>query len=310
MVWQPMRKVKLRFCLADLRTQIAYSAPYGFATLGVLLNNQLDKVWAALFYPPAIFALYAAGAFEIPLAGIASGPVVAVIMGDLTKRFISGDIEGFLRLWHQSIVKLALPIFGIATFFMVFAEPIVVGMFSSGYADSIGVFRVYLLFLPMHITVLYQVLASLGETKAILRAQVLSLSINVVFGYLLIRTLGWLGPAIAAVVSGYLFAILLIWEIKKRLNVKVSQLAPWKGLTRVGVVAIVAGLGSWPVMFLRIGSMWKLTLGLLVFSTIYLIGNLKINSITNVDLQILRGWISMTSKTSMGKEALQNESLK
>ena len=133
--------IKFRFSLADWKSQIAFSAPYGFATLAGALNYQVDKVLIALFYPPAVFALYAAGAFEIPLAGVTSVPVVSVIMGELTKKFTSGDIEGFLQLWHQSMLKLALPVFAVAAFLMVFAEPVVVGLFSSEYADSVWPFR-------------------------------------------------------------------------------------------------------------------------------------------------------------------------
>jgi O-antigen/teichoic acid export membrane protein len=125
------------------------------------LNYQVDKVLIALFYPPAVFALYAAGAFEFHSpASPRCGSLC--YYGELTKRFKSGDIEGFLQLWHQSMLKLALPVFAVAAFLMVFAEPVVVGLFSSEYANGVWPFRIFLLFVPMRITVLDQVLASLG----------------------------------------------------------------------------------------------------------------------------------------------------
>ena len=305
MVWQPLRRIKFRFSFADWKSQIAFSAPYGFATLAGALNYQVDKVLVALFYPPAVFALYAAGAFEIPLAGVTSVPVVSVIMGELTKKFTSGDIEGFLQLWHQSMLKLALPVFAVAAFLMVFAEPVVVGLFSSEYADGVWPFRIFLLFVPMRITVLEQVLASLGETKFVFKAQVVTMIVNILFGYVLIRWIGWLGPALCAVLTGYVFAALITFEIRDRLNVSLNRLVPWQLLLRVGLVAILAAACSAAVALLGTGLLWTLGAGLVVFVAVYLIGNLKIKSITAGDLQALWNWIliapgSLTRKQVLG----------
>jgi O-antigen/teichoic acid export membrane protein len=305
MVWQPVRGIKFRFSLADWKSQIAFSAPYGFATLAGALNYQVDKVLIALFYPPAVFALYAAGAFEIPLAGVTSVPVVSVIMGELTKRFKSGDIEGFLQLWHQSMLKLALPVFAVAAFLMVFAEPVLVGLFSSEYANGVWPFRIFLLFVPMRITVLDKVLASLGETKFVFKAQVGTMFVNVVLGYVLIRNTGWMGPAVAAVLTGYSFAALLLFEIRERLNVSLDRVVPWQGLSRIALVAILAAACSAAVALLGTDLLWKLVAGSAVFVAVYLIGNVQAKSITAGDLQTLWSWMlrapgSLTRKQVLG----------
>jgi O-antigen/teichoic acid export membrane protein len=304
MVWQPVRRMKFRFLLADWKSQIAFSAPYGFATLAGALNYQVDKVLIALFYPPAVFALYAAGAFEIPLAGVTSVPVVSVIMGELTKKFTSGNIEGFLQLWHQSMLKLALPVFGVAAFLMVFAEPVVVGLFSAEYADSVWPFRIFLLFVPIRITVLEQVLASLGETRFVFKAQVVTMIVNIVMGYVLIRWIGWLGPALCAVFTGYLFVALLIGEIRNRLDVSLGRLVPWQTLGRVALVAILAAGCAAAVALLGANPVWKLSVGSAVFAAVYLIGNLKIKAIATADLQILWSWVLLAPGLLTRKQVL------
>jgi len=306
MVWQPVRRIKSRFSLADWKSQMAFSVPYGLATLAGALNYQVDKVLIALFYPPAVFALYAAGAFEIPLAGVTSVPVISVIMGELTKKFKSGDTEGFLQLWHQSMLKLALPVFAVATFLMVFGEPVVVGLFSSAYEDSVWPFRIFLLFVPMRITVLDQVLASLGETKFVFKAQVRTMIVNIVLAYTLVRNVGWLGPAVAAALTGYLFEVLLLLEIRHRLNVSLARVVPWQGLSQIALVAILAAACSAAVALLGTGPLWKLSAGLVMFATVYLIGNLKIKSITAGDLETLWSWMLAAPGSLARKQVLGN----
>jgi O-antigen/teichoic acid export membrane protein len=304
MVWQPVRRAKSRFSFSDWKSQIRYSVPYGLATLTGALNYQVDKILIALFYPPAVFALYAAGAFEIPLAGVTSVPVVSVIMGELTKKFSSGDIEGFLQLWHQSMLKLALPVFAVAAFLIVFAEPVVVGLFSSEYSESVWPFRIFLLFVPMRITVLEQVLASLGETKFVFKAQIGATFVNVVLGYVLIRNTGWLGPAMASVLTGYVFAVLLLFEIRRRLDVGLGRLVPWQHLARVALVAILAAVCAAAVALLGANHLWKLSAGSAVFAAVYLIGNLKTKSITADDLQTLWSWVLMAPGSLTRKQVL------
>jgi O-antigen/teichoic acid export membrane protein len=301
MMWQPVCRLKAHFSLADLKSQLAFAMPYGLSDLAGVLHYQTDKVLVALFYPPAVFALYAAGAFEIPLAGITSVPVVSVSMAEFTRRFMSGDIAGFLTLWHQSLVKLSLPVFAVATFLMVFADPIVTGLFSSEYTASIWPFQIYLLLLPLVITVPGQVLASLGETKFVFKAMAVSMIVNIVLGYLLIRSIGWLGPAWSLIFSRYLFTTLVMLEIRNQLGVGLERLMPWKPLAWVGLVAIVAAAGALPIALLPIGTVFKLGVGFAIYGAIYLAGNLKIGAITRSDIESLWSWVPKTSRAIVGR---------
>ena len=291
MVWRPVRGMSLHFSPADLKGQVAYAAPYGLATLVGALNSQVDKVLIALFYPPVVFGLYAAAAFELPLAGVTSEPVVSVIMGELARKFSAGDIDGFLRLWHKSILKLALPVFAVAAALMVIAGPVVVGLFSSAYAPSVGLFRIYLVYLLLRVTVLEQVLAALGDTRFVFKAQAIGLLVNAALGYLLIRGIGWFGAAIAAVLTGYLFGAMVMARIRHRLNVDLRRLVPWRGLGRVALVAVLAAACAAAVVGLGTNPVWKVAAGLLVFSTVYVFGNLRTRAITPGDLRAL--WSSV-----------------
>ncbi len=296
LVWQPVKHLKLVFSLQEWRSQITYALPYGISTLTGALNYQVDKVLVSLVNPPAVFAIYAAGAFEIPLGGVTSLPVVSVMMGDLTQKFATGDIDGFLALWHQSMRKLALPIFAVILYLMVFAEPVVTGLFSDKYAASVWPFRIYLLFSPLRITVLDYVLVALGETKAVLKAQVIAMVGNIALGYLLLQTMGWMGAAFSAVIAGYVFSTLLILKIRQRLRINVIRIAPWVDLAKVGLVAVVAAIACLPILMTPLASIWQLILGGVVYLTLYLIGNLLTGAITMEEIQTGVRWVSAKIK--------------
>lgn len=285
LVWQPVRHLQAQFSRKDWQQQLSYSAPYGFSTLAAVLNYQVDKMLVSLSNPPAAFAVYAAGAFEIPLSGVTALPVTSVMMADLTQKFANGEIKAFLQLWHQAIRKVALPVFAVTAFLMVFAEPIVTGLFSAKYVESVWPFRMFLLFLPLRITVLDYILAALGKTKVVLIAQLIAMGVNLLLGAVLIHTLGWWGAACSAVLSGYLQSTLLLRGISDRLGIHFWQAMPWQDLLKVAAVAIVAALGSLPISLLAIAAFWQIGIGFLIFMLLYGVGNLVTKAITIAELK-------------------------
>jgi O-antigen/teichoic acid export membrane protein len=301
LVWQPVRQLPLKLSVAEWKSQFAYAVPYGLSTLSGALNYQVDKILVSLFNPPVVFAIYAAGAFEIPLSGVTSLPVVSVIMSDLTQLFAASDRKGFLALWHQSMRKLALPIFAVIAFLMVFAEPVVTLLFSATYVDSVWPFRIYLLFSPIRITVLEYILAALGKTQAIFKAQLIAMIVNITLGYLSITTTGWIGAACSAVLAGYLFATLQLAQIRERLQVSWGDVMPWRDLGKVGLVAIATAICTLPISLLAVGSFWKLSLGLIAYVTVYIIGNLKIKTISVSEIQALTNWLLVLFQSALMK---------
>jgi O-antigen/teichoic acid export membrane protein len=286
LVWQPVKHLKLKFSLSEWRSQLAYAAPYGFSTLAGALNYQVDKVMVSLFNPPAAFAVYAAGAFEIPLGGVTSLPVVSVMMSDLTQMYANGDIKGFLAMWHESMRKLALPVLAVTTFLMVFAEPVVIGLFSAKYAASVWPFRIYLLFSPIRVTVFDYILASLGKTQMILKAQVIAMFANIILGFVLLQTFGWMGAAVSAVLASYLFVGLILNKIRERLEVSWWQVMPWRDLALILLVAIAAALGSFPSLWLSVAGFWQIIVGFAIYLPLYLLGNLVTKAITIAEIKM------------------------
>jgi len=301
MVWLPMRGTPGPITLVGWRSQLAYAAPYGLGTLAAVLNNQVDKVVVSLFNPPEAFALYAAGAFEIPLAGVTSVVVLSVIMPDFVRRFQSEDVDGFLALWRHSMLKLALPIFAVASFLMVFASPIVRLAFSAQYAESVWPFRIFLLFLPLRITVWTQILAATGDTRSVFKAQLKAMAVNVVLGYSLTRSVGWMGGAVAALLSDYLFSALLLRQIGRRLQVGVRRMVPWGGLLRVAILAVVSSLVCLPIIPLGLPVLWELLAGFALFTTVYSLAARKADLITGDDMLTLRRWLMLSADLPLRK---------
>jgi O-antigen/teichoic acid export membrane protein len=169
---------------------------------------------------------------------------------------------------------------------MVFAEPVVIGLFSAKYAASVWPFRIYLLFSPIRVTVFDYILASLGKTQMILKAQVIAMFANIILGFVLLQTFGWMGAAVSAVLASYLFVGLILNKIRERLEVSWWQVMPWRDLALILLVAIAAALGSFPSLWLSVAGFWQIIVGFAIYLPLYLLGNLVTKAITIAEIKM------------------------
>ncbi|NLB60466.1 MAG: oligosaccharide flippase family protein, partial [Lentisphaerae bacterium] len=134
-----------------MKTLLFFSMPLVTASALGSIFQQLDKIIVSSMCDPASFAVYSNRAIEIPLVGIITGSIAAVIQPDLRRMVAGGDKRAALALFSQAADKSALILIPVMMFLMVSAEPFILTLFSSKYAGSVLPFRLYLLILPIRI---------------------------------------------------------------------------------------------------------------------------------------------------------------
>ena len=118
--------------------------------------------------------------------------------------------------------------------------------------------------------------------------------LNVILGYTLTRTLGWVGGAVSALLADYVFSFLLLQQVGRRLEVGVGRMVPWGGLLRVAVLAVAASLVCVPILMLELPVVWELLAGFALFTTVYAVAARKADLITGDDVLKLRRWLTLS----------------
>lgn len=292
-VFAPFISLKSNWDRAFLSRQLVYAVPLGLSSLIGALTRQLDKLNIASFFTSDEFAVYVNGAFEVPLVGIITGSATAVLMPVFVKNFRSGEISAFVQTWHSAIRKVALIILPCMVFLLIYADEFVVLLFSAKYAESAGIFRIYLLALPNRITTFGMVLLSMGLSKAILHYSAYTMVLNLSLNILLIFIIGFNGPAIATVVTIYLIGFLQLVRIRKEINTSMRAIFPWRVLLRILVVCAGAGVVVLPVkLFLFLDSaITALIVGSLTFLLSFSLLGLSAKMITKNE--IVEGYQSL-----------------
>jgi O-antigen/teichoic acid export membrane protein len=227
----------------ESRHFLAFALPLGFAAGTTLLGYQIDQLMVAALTTPTVYAVYAAGAIEVPLVKLVRDSVAVSAMPALVTALRAGDRETFRGLWARSIELVALVVLPLAVTFWIAAPWIIGLLFGVGYTDAILFFRLYLLAIPARLFWHEGVLMATGRTRPAIALTAVFAALN-----LALNAIGWwligiealpVATAISVAVSAVLFAIVGA----RQLNLPLRDVLPIRSVIP-GVVASVVVLAA------------------------------------------------------------------
>lgn len=239
---------------SSLRTHLSFSIPMGISDIVNILHINVDKFFIAFFFSTETFGIYSVGALITPMILVIYRSVVDITVPQFSKLYKERRMEDFIRLWHESLRKLALLFYPLFIFLIIFAGELL-AVFPAAYADAQNVFRLYIVLLPLNVTFFTGVLIAMGRSRVLLKATFYTLVMNVILNYLLIKwfiVLGWgiLGPPVATIIANVFLRWLMLMYIIQFTMRPASSLFPAKLLARIMAVAILSGLATVGCMLL------------------------------------------------------------
>lgn len=225
-----IRVLKLRQTIKD---QILYSLPIAFTSLVGLIGGLIDRYMISLNYATAQFATYSVGAIELPLDVIFQASVANVLRTKLPALAAEGKVSEIKVLIKESTRKLALIIMPIFMFLVFYSDDFIIMLFSEKYIDSVNVFRIYLMLTPLHIFILSVVPQSFGLTGIGFRIASFSIITNIILNFILLKWIGFIGPAIATVISTYLGIGIYIFIVRRLLKAKLTEFVPLYEIAKI-----------------------------------------------------------------------------
>jgi O-antigen/teichoic acid export membrane protein len=249
-----------------IRRFLGYGLPLALTALAGLLGFQFDRLVVAAQFSPETFAIYAVGAVELPVASIVAQSVNSVLLPRLAVLHRDGDLASLAALWREAIRKTALILLPLFVVCMILADDLVRIAFGARFDESVAIFRIYLLLMPLRVATYGLIPMAIGRTRVNLSASFVVLGANVVLALALVGPLGLKGPAIATVVATALTVGYYLIRLRGLLELRVSALFPWRVVATTLLVAGLAAVPVLPLMALDIPRIVRL----LVVSGLYL----------------------------------------
>ena len=263
------------------REQLAYGIPVGLTAMIGVINVNVDKYMVAMFFSTSIFGVYYLGSLWAPIFGWIVQSAGQVITPRLSKAHKDNNLTEMRDLYNQSVEKLSFLFFPLTIFLILIAEPLILTMFTEKFEDAVPIFTIYMILLPTYPFRIGWILMASGQTKFLLRLAILMSTINIFLSYYLITTLEGenrlFGIPFATVTVTWLSMFLISYQSISTLQLKISEVYPWKKIFSIIVISLLAGIPVIALLSLNLSDILLLIGSSVVYGLIFLYATYKLD---------------------------------
>jgi len=226
------------------REQFAYALPFALAVAVDVVQANFHPCAVASRFDAATFAVYAVGCLQIPLVDLICTSTANVMMVRLAEVAREGE-DSALRLWHDTIARLAWLVLPLAAFFLLTARGVIVLLFTNRYLASVPVFMVWCLMIVPSAFAVDAVLRAYAQPRFLLAMNIVRLAVIAGLIGPFIRVFGLTGAALVTLAATTLVKAAAVGKIARLMNVGVRDVLPWKRLAATAGQAAAAVVPAW-----------------------------------------------------------------
>ncbi len=186
---------------------LTVSVPLCVSVIAGVMSGNLDKWMVSTLLSPEQFAIFQVGAYELPFIGMITGAISTVMLVDINNAAKRNNISEVISIFNNIAKKTSMLLMPIMIFFIFAGEDFIIFFFTDRYSESVPIFLVYLLYIPIRCVIYGPVFIALGKAKVIMHRTIISLILNIVISYMAIYYIGAIGAALATVIVTYLYSV-------------------------------------------------------------------------------------------------------
>ncbi len=233
----------------------------------------IDGIMISSMLTTTNYALYRAGAIEVPFIASLYGSVAAIVMPEVARLFVDRRLPDILQLKRKVIGGTVFFVYPVLVFLLLFSTPVVTFYLSEKYAQSAIVFAIFNLSLFIRINDYQDVIIISGKTRFIFQVIVVMVIVNVLLNYSLIKIFGIEGSALAFILFLFTYAAILTWKTCKLLHCSFTELFNLSLIGRVLILSLSFAMPIWLVHKFLNDNVWFIILsGPVYLFLVYTIG--------------------------------------
>lgn len=231
---------------AGVNKQLKYAVPLGLGAMIEGMALAIAKVIVSLLCTREEYAVFVNGAMEVPLISAITVAAGSVMLPEIVTAFSNKDKSKALGLWKLMVKRVALLLLPAGFLFYLVSEELMVVLYSESFKESADPFRIYMLTLPARVAYFGMLFQGAGKTHLVLLRAIITLILNTVITYLLVRHFGMSGAAWGTVAVVWFFVVpYCIIHCSKFVESRWSAFLPYRYIFAVGTVSGVVALGTW-----------------------------------------------------------------
>jgi O-antigen/teichoic acid export membrane protein len=296
------------FDLPLFKAQVGNALPYGLGSFAQTAQADLHNFMVSSYFPPAGFAIYTAGLFQLPLLGLLTTSFSGALIPEVSRLAAAGEPRAIIPIWLNAVRKLALVIVPICSLMFVLRYEIITLLFTSAYIEAAPLFGVYLLTALLPMTLTGAPIRAHDEFK-FFRFKLHLTLLPVTFGalYVGIQAAGLIGAASALVAVQMLEGAIVLAAVGRRLGFVAGDLRHLRPALGTALAAGAAALAAFAVK-LPLSQAYapvKMIICGAVFGAVYVFAAYALGAVTDAEKAEFRDTLSrFMSRGSRARQKL------
>jgi O-antigen/teichoic acid export membrane protein len=283
------------FDWALFKAQIGNALPYGLGSFTQVAQADLHNFVVSRFFPPAGFAVYSVGLFQLPLLGLLTTSFGSALIPEVSQLAAEGNQRAIIPIWLNAVRKLALVIVPACALMFVLRYEIITLLFTSAYIEAAPLFGIYLFSALLPMTLTGSPLRAHEEFK-FFRLKLHLALLPVTFGalYVGIHAAGLIGAVVALVALQTLEAAIVLTAVGRRLGFVATDLRLLTPALKTALAAAAAALASFAMKLTLDHShtLVKILICAAVFGAVYVFAAYTLGAVTDAEKAGFRSTLS------------------
>ena len=232
-----------------IRPQLAYAAPFGAAVILLILQQSAHQFAVSATFTPAMFAIYAVGCAQLPLADLLYTPTSEVLMVRVGELEREGRVEESVHAFREATAKLAYALLPLSAFLFVAAPEFIAAFYGSSFLAAVPIFRVSVLAVALGILPMDGLLRARGETRYLFLSYLVKAVATVPLVYVGVTWFGMMGAILSWLAAELVGKSTLLARVPKALGrppgsvlARIADVLPGRDLRRASLAAAGAAL--------------------------------------------------------------------
>ena len=294
---------------ALFKAQIGNALPFGLGSFAQVTQGDLHNFMVSRFFPPAGFAVYSAGLFQLPLLGLLTTSFSGALIPDVSRLAAAGERRAIIPIWLNAVRKLALVVVPICALMFVLRYEIITLLFTDAYIEAAPLFGIYVFSALLPMTLTGAPMRAYEEFK-FFRFKLHLALLPVTFGalYAGINAAGLIGAVSALVGLQTLEAAIVLAVVGRRLGFVAGDLRHLKPALRTALAAGAAALAAFAVKLAleQAHASVKIIICGAVFGTVYVFAAYAFGAVTDAEKMDFRAMLSrFMSRWSRARQKLR-----
>lgn len=214
---------EIHFSYPFVRKHLKLGGPLVAATFLSGSAQFVDGFIVTSRFDEGTFAIFRYGARELPLAMLLANALSSAMLPEFAR--VENLKENLMKL-KKSVMRLMHFLFPLTAVLLLASHPVFPVLFNPRFEESATIFNIYLLLIISRLLMPQTILNGLKHTGEIMRASFFELILNVTLSLLFVQYFGIAGIAFATFIAYFFEKVYLIFTLKRKLSVPLSDYLP------------------------------------------------------------------------------------